>query len=241
MWHATCCTFIIQTSCEFIIVTNTGSKFTVANSRRRWGKSEEEEECGGVSSVFSDDVMYMVWLQSNPLGAVVCGPLEVGVASWWWVWSLGCGFLLPSTSGGHSVYYLRSSVLFSHGSQRARGLATDAATLIPGSTRKNVMNQEKYIKKKSEQVKHMLAEVFLAPTWWGWCAFMYNFVKMKENLFSVLSFVLFEYCTNNRTHCCGKGWETSLWKRGRELPAGKIPHRTLLPVRYQDWFTFTWT
>lgn len=30
----------------------------------------------------------MVWLQSDPLCAVVCGLLEVGVGSWWWAWSL---------------------------------------------------------------------------------------------------------------------------------------------------------
>lgn len=72
--------------------------------------------------------------ESEPLGAVVCGLLAVGMASWWWAWPLGCGFLLPSTSGGNSVYYLRASVLFSHGSQRARGLSIAATILIPAFT-----------------------------------------------------------------------------------------------------------
>lgn len=127
------------------------------------GEEGEEEEGGGFSSVLSDHVKPTVWLQSEPLGAVVCGLLAVGMASWWWAWPLGCGFLLPSTSGGNSVYYLRASVLFSHGSQRARGLSIAAAILIPAFT--NLWE------KKSKPVKCMLVEVFLATSRWGWCDF----------------------------------------------------------------------
>lgn len=157
-----------------MVLTSTGSKFTVANEKGRWGKKRVRGTSGKrewkrrrrrrrerFSSVLCDDVKFTVWLQSEPLGAVSCGLLAVGVASWWWAWPLGCGFLLPSTSGGNSVYYLRASVLFSHGSQQARGLGIAAAILNPGFTRKDFPNRKFIKKNKSKLVKLVL---FLAAS-----------------------------------------------------------------------------
>lgn len=117
----------------------------------RGGRRRGRGGRGGFSSVLRDDVKSTVWLESEPLGAVVCGLLAAGMASWWWAWPLGCGFLLPSTSGGNSVYYLRASVLFGHGSQRARGLGIAAAILIPGFTRKDFSNRNKFMRKNQSR------------------------------------------------------------------------------------------
>lgn len=91
------------------------------------------------------------------------------VVSRQWVWPLGCGFLLPSTSGGNSVYYLRASVLFSHGSQQARGLGIAAATLNPGP--------RKFMKKINQSQSNLCC--FLLPHTELGVILMYNFVKVK--------------------------------------------------------------